>query len=61
MSYVRDRKTGVLVLKDTARLDQFKQSRGVVERMQALEAEINSLKTEVQTLKMLVESIKESK
>lgn len=61
MKYVRDYRTGALILKDSLRVDQFKQTQGVTERIQTLETQINSLKAEIQQLKLLVESTKESK
>lgn len=51
MKYVRDSKTGALLLRDTHKLRDFSEKQNVLEQINALKLEINNLTQTVQTLK----------
>ena len=48
--YIRDSATGAVLLSDAQTIDAFKQKKTVAEDIEALKAEINTLKQQVQQL-----------
>ena len=48
--YIRDSATGAVLLADAQTIDAFKQKKTVAEDVEALKAEINTLKQQVQQL-----------
>lgn len=52
--YIRDRKTGAVLLADPQQIEAFRQKKTVSEELEALKAEINTLKTEVAELRLLL-------
>jgi hypothetical protein len=52
--YIRDSKTSALVLADAHTIDSFVQKKAVAEQIEALRAEINTLKQQVAELQVLL-------
>jgi hypothetical protein len=48
--YIRDSATGAVLLADAQTIDAFRQKKSIAEDVEALKAEINTLKQQVQQL-----------
>ncbi len=58
--YLRDRRTGAVVLADPAVVEAFHEKKTVVGDMESMKAEINNLKQEVSELRELLKTLQAS-
>lgn len=56
LRYIRDGRSGTLILKDTQVLDEYRQKKTLMEEIDSLKQDINTLKTEMQILKSALNS-----
>jgi uncharacterized protein YoxC len=58
--YLRDRRTGAVVLADAEAIDAFRQKKTVAEDIECLKAEINTLKQQVAQLQESLKTLQAS-
>lgn len=61
IEYIRDPRSGSLILHSSSRVTEFRSRRLILDEMQSLKRDINTLKTEFETLKTTIETLKQSK
>lgn len=57
MKYIRDNRTGALLLRDSQKISEFCEKQSVSEQINALKIDINTLKQTVQTLQARLDSL----
>lgn len=57
MKYIRDNKTGALLLRDTQKISEFTEKQSVFEQICVLKTEINTLKQTVQELQLRLNTL----
>ena len=60
VQYIRDRGTGAVLLADASALEAFRQKKTVAEDLEAMKAEINTLKQKVEELQSLLKHPQQS-
>lgn len=61
MPYIRDEKSGVLVLGDVSAAARYRERRAVCDEIKRLKDDINTLKTQVFELRTALETLQKSK
>jgi hypothetical protein len=58
--YIRDSRSGSLILRDHSKVSSFRQTKTLAEEIQLLKSDINTLKTKVEELNVILSNNKKS-